>query len=91
METVFSLGAFIIAGLLAEVWKMRGRHGRYDWKRSVRNSTKLMPHALTILIMVSHASEITRVVSHVELTDLALSAGLFGLWILGLGKAQEEI
>lgn len=46
---------------------------------------------LGVLIVVAHASEITRVISHISLWHLALAIVLFGLWMAGEKHTDEEL
>lgn len=46
---------------------------------------------LGILVVVSHASEITRVVSHISLWHLVIAIVLFGLWMASEKHSREEL
>ena len=46
---------------------------------------------LGVLIVVAHASEITRVTSHISLWHLAIAIILFGLWLAGEKHSSEEL
>ncbi len=46
---------------------------------------------LGVLIIVAHASEITRVISHISLWHLAVALVLFGLWLASQNHATEEL
>ena len=51
--------------------------------RSLARVTKVahVHQMLGVLIVVAHASEITRVISHISLWHLAIAMVLFGLWL----------
>lgn len=46
---------------------------------------------LGVLIVVAHASEITRVISHISLWQLSLAVVLFGLWMASEKHSSEEL
>jgi hypothetical protein len=50
-----------------------------------------MHQMLGIIIVVAHASEIVRVVSHISLWHLAIGLGVFALWLSGQGDVAEEL
>ena len=45
---------------------------------------------LGVLIVVAHASEITRVISHISLWHLAVAVVLFGLWLASQNHDHTE-
>lgn len=54
-----------------------------------RQALHLVPHALTMLVMVAHASEITRVVEDVSLVHIVIATILFGVWVLTKSGPEE--
>jgi hypothetical protein len=46
---------------------------------------------LGIIIIVAHASEIGRVVSHTSIWHLLIALALFAVWLVTQGANQEEI
>lgn len=58
----------------------------------VRVSKAMHVHQmLGMLIVVAHASEITRVISHIGLWHLAIAIGLFALWLAGQHDPADEL
>lgn len=51
---------------------------------------RMIPHALTMLVMVAHASEITRVVQHVSAAHVVTALGLFAVWAV-TNTGSEEV
>lgn len=90
MEIAVIAGIFIAIAIAAELFKAKANK-QPSFRHTLRRSTKVLPHALTMLIMVSHASEITRVVSHVKVTHIAISALLFGIWLVSIKTTKEEL
>ena len=46
---------------------------------------------LGVIIVVAHASEIVRVVSHISIWHLAVALAVFGLWLTGQHDAAAEL
>ena len=46
---------------------------------------------LGVIIVVAHASEIVRVVSHITLWHLAVAMLLFSVWLLTQNEGAEEL
>lgn len=88
MELSLILGLFILTAIVAEILKNR-RGKKAGLGHALGKATKFIPHALTLLVMVAHASEFTRVVSHLETSHIAISALLFGVWVMGVKNAEE--
>jgi hypothetical protein len=88
MELTLILGLFILTAIVAEILKTR-RSKKTGFRHVLGKVTKFIPHALTLLVMVAHASEFTRVVSHLETSHIAISALLFGIWVAGVKNAEE--
>lgn len=57
--------------------------------KGIHRASKLVPHALTTFVMVAHASEITRVVSHVSAAHIAAAVGIFTIWALTTQGPEE--
>lgn len=55
----------------------------------IQSASKMIPHAVTMLIMVAHASEITRVVSHISVAHVCTALGLFAVWALSSTGSEE--
>ncbi|MBP9686176.1 MAG: hypothetical protein KBD66_00040 [Candidatus Doudnabacteria bacterium] len=55
----------------------------------IHKTSKMVPHALTTFIMVAHASEITRVVSHVSALHIVAAVSIFAIWIFTNNHAEE--
>lgn len=55
----------------------------------LHSAGKMIPHAVTMLIMVAHASEITRVVSHVSATHALTALALFTVWAISSTGTEE--
>lgn len=55
----------------------------------IHKTSKMIPHALTTFIMVAHASEITRVVSHVSTLHIVAAVSIFAIWVFTTGHAEE--
>lgn len=56
---------------------------------SIHKTSKMIPHALTTFIMVAHASEITRVVSHVSALHIVAAVSIFAIWVFTSSHAEE--
>lgn len=61
--------------------------------RSLVRATKVahVHQMLGVLIVVAHASEITRVISHISLWHLAIAMVLFGLWLASEKHSSKEL
>lgn len=55
----------------------------------IQSASKMIPHAVTMLIMVAHASEITRVVSHISMAHACTALGLFAVWAFSSTGSEE--
>lgn len=56
----------------------------------IRSAGRMVPHALTMLVMVAHASEITRVVQHISSAHIIAALSLFAVWAI-TNSGSEEI
>lgn len=56
---------------------------------SVQHAFQLAPHALSMMILVAHASVITDVVSHISSMKLVLASALFALWYFSHSGSEE--
>lgn len=92
MVIVLAVIGTIIVALVADLIHDRHSTQQHQTKLAsgVHQASKMFPHALTMVIMVAHASEITRVVSHVTWPHLAAALGVFVLWML-TSKGIEEL
>lgn len=61
--------------------------------RSLVRVTKVahVHQMLGVLIVVAHASEITRVISHISLWHLVIAMILFGLWFASEKHSSKEL
>lgn len=87
MALIILVGIAGVCGNLAAL--MRGKTNT-ALKHHVQHTAHMVPHAFTMLFMVAHASEFTRVVSHVSLTHAVITAALFTLWVLTRPKSEPE-
>ena len=67
--------------------------GRAPGLRLVAEHTKKMfhlaPHALSMVIVVAHASHITEVFSHISTAQLVLAASMFAVWYFSHSGSEE--
>ncbi len=60
--------------------------------RAMRRIQKIHIHQmLGVIIVVAHASEIVRVVSHITLWHLLVAILLFSVWLLTQNEDAEEL
>lgn len=75
---------------------LKGRFNAQSMRKATRSLVRVSKVAhvhqmLGVLIVVAHASEITRVISHISLWHLAIAIVLFGLWMVGENHHGEEL
>jgi cytosine/uracil/thiamine/allantoin permease len=88
---------FALAGIAVIAFAADRAHSKHSTASSQKNSklgrihsaSKLVPHALTMLVMVAHASEITRVVEHVSAVHVVTALGLFAVWAVTNAGSEE--
>lgn len=87
---------FALAGIAVIAFAADRAHSKHSTASSqnsklgrIHSASKLVPHALTMLVMVAHASEITRVVEHVSAVHVVTALGLFAVWAVTNAGSEE--
>ncbi len=83
------IGTIVIALAVDRFRDKQGESHHTKIAAGIHRASKVIPHALTMVVMVAHASEITRVVSHISWPHLAAAFGLFMLWMLTNSVGSE--
>lgn len=90
MAIFLALAGILLIAFLADRRKAKARASSNQSGR-VGSAARMIPHALTMLVMVAHASEITRVVSHVSTAHVLIALGLFAVWAVSNSTGSEEV
>jgi hypothetical protein len=94
MMVILFLGG--VAGIIAvQEWvthkKSQSSSQKKQLGRSMHKHVRILPHALSMLIVVAHVSELTRVVEHVDWQHMVAALLLLGVWIsTGAGATGHE-
>jgi nitrate reductase gamma subunit len=80
MAIAFALVGILVIALLADRARARKVSAQSNTAGKIRQATRMVPHALTMLVMVAHASEITRVVSHISAVHILAALAMFAIW-----------
>lgn len=59
-----------------------------DLRQVSKRALRLTPHALGALVVASHASEFTRIVSHASTQDLLVAGALLTAWVYTRGTEE---
>ncbi len=91
MSIFLALAGVVLIALVADRLQHRSKAKTQSNKFGrLQSASKMIPHAVTMLIMVAHASEITRVVTHISGTHIVTALGLFTVWAV-TNTGSEEI
>lgn len=85
---VFALAGAILIAVWVDRKKVRTQATTVA-SSGMRSARRMVPHALTMLVMVAHASEITRVVQHLSSVHVITALSLFAVWAITSSGSEE--
>ena len=86
-EVMVLVPAGLVLGIFAYRYLKSGK--AHPALEHTKNVAHVIPHALGMLIVTAHASELVRVVEHASLVHLVIATLLFAAWFITKSGPEE--